>query len=159
MAMPEALVERPGTNRQMSNRVMKEVPAWFVPFVRTVLGPTNGKFWEECSKVGKVSPHAVWEFAADRAVNQRIVLLGDAAHMASPRTGAGAYTAMVDAVILGQAMIQKGDSITDALEMYNQSTVKRGKDLYRRSHAPFPDAQTPSPEMVLRELNGAAMEL
>jgi 2-polyprenyl-6-methoxyphenol hydroxylase-like FAD-dependent oxidoreductase len=160
MAMPEALVERPGTNRQVSERVMKEVPAWFVPFVRTVLGPTNAKFWEECSKVGKVTPHAVWEFAADRVVNRRIMLLGDAAHMASPRTGAGAYTAMVDAVILGQAF-QKSDSITDALERYNQNTVKRGKQLYRssrqsaRSFAPLPDARTPSPEMVLRKLNGA----
>jgi 2-polyprenyl-6-methoxyphenol hydroxylase-like FAD-dependent oxidoreductase len=163
MAMPEALVERPGTNRQVSERVMKEVPAWFVPFVRTVLGSKNAKFWEECSKVGKVTPHAVWEFAADRVVNKRILLLGDAAHMASPRTGAGAYTAMVDAVILGQS-IQKGDSITDALELYNQNTVQRGKQLYRssrqaaRSFAPLPDAQTPSPEMVLRKLNGAAME-
>jgi 2-polyprenyl-6-methoxyphenol hydroxylase-like FAD-dependent oxidoreductase len=164
MAMPQALVERPGTNRQVSERVMKEVPAWFVPFVRTVLGPSNAKFWEECSKVGKVSPHAVWEFAADRVVNQRIMLLGDAAHMSSPRTGAGAYTAMVDAVVLGQAM-QKGDSITDALELYNHDTVKRGKDLYRRSRqaarsfAPLPDAQTPSPEMVLRSLNGSTMDL
>jgi hypothetical protein len=71
---------------------------------------------------------------------------------------------MVDAVILGQAM-QKGDSITDALELYNHDTVKRGKDLYRRSRqaarsfAPLPDAQTPSPEMVLRSLNGSTMEL
>ena len=28
--------------------------------------------------------------------------------------------------------IQQGESISDALELYNQNTVKRRKDLYRR---------------------------
>jgi hypothetical protein len=71
---------------------------------------------------------------------------------------------MVDAVVLGQAM-QKGHSISDALDFYNHDTVKRGKDLYRRSRqaarsfAPLLDAQTPSPEMVLRSLNGSTMEV
>ena len=60
--------------------------------------------------------------------------------------------------------IQQGESISDALELYNQNTVKRRKDLYRRSRqaarslAPFPDAQTPSPEVVLQTLNDS-MEL
>ena len=74
----------------------------------------------------------MWEFAADTVVNQRIVLLGDAAHMASPRTGAGAYTAMVDAVTLGTAL-QQSNTIDEALQLYNDDTVERGRLLLQRS--------------------------
>ena len=49
-----------------------------------------------------MNPHPIWEFAADKVVNGRVVLIGDCAHMATPRTGAGAYTAMVDAVMLSK---------------------------------------------------------
>ena len=77
---------------------------WFVPLVDKLFGPTNSKFWSECAAKGKVSSHPVWELAADTVVSCRIVLLGDAAYMASPRTGAGAYTAMVDALVLGQVI-------------------------------------------------------
>ena len=58
---------------------------------------------------------SVWELACDPVVNRRVVLLGDAAHMSSPRTGAGAYTAMVDAVVLGQAF-EKGAAPPALLE-------------------------------------------
>ena len=76
------------------------MPEWFVPFVRTLFGEGNAAYWAACAAHGKVSAHPVWELAADRVVHGRLALLGDAAHMASPRTGAGAYTAMVDAVVL-----------------------------------------------------------
>jgi 2-polyprenyl-6-methoxyphenol hydroxylase-like FAD-dependent oxidoreductase len=111
---------------------MKSVPEWFVPFIRNFFGARNAKFWQQCSQRGKVSPHPVWEFAADRVVAGRIVLLGDAAHMASPRTGAGAYTAMCDAVVLGEAL-QHEETLAGALRKYNSNTVQRGKQLYQRS--------------------------
>ncbi len=38
-----------------------------------------------------------------KIINGRVCLLGDCAHMGSPRTGAGAYTAMLDAIGFGQA--------------------------------------------------------
>ena len=60
------------------------------------------------------------------------MLLGDAAHMASPRTGAGAYAAMVDAVVLETAFKQ-GQNIDESLKLYNQNTVDRGRELYNRS--------------------------
>lgn len=131
MAMPEEEVEAPTKNRQVKAG-MREVPDWFVPFVRKFFGKSNAKFWEQCAKVGKVSPHAVWELASDRVVNQRVLLLGDAAHMASPRTGAGAYTAMRDAVMLREVM-QRASTLEEALAMYNDDTVRRGHQLYRRS--------------------------
>eukprot|EP00978_Attheya_sp_CCMP212_P007819 scaffold18163_cov55-Attheya_sp.AAC.4 len=132
MAMPEEMVERPVKNRQVAASAMKTVPDWFVPFTRECFGESAGKFWDECVRKGKVSPHAVWEMSADRVVNGRVVLLGDAAHMASPRTGAGAYTAMVDAVVLGRAFAQAAD-VEAALRIYNDDTVMRGKKLIASS--------------------------
>jgi len=67
----------------------------FVPLVRELFAAKNEAFWAACVANGKVASHPVWELAADRVVKGRVLLLGDAAHMASPRTGAGAYTAMV----------------------------------------------------------------
>jgi 2-polyprenyl-6-methoxyphenol hydroxylase-like FAD-dependent oxidoreductase len=131
MAMPENEVETPTRNRQVKSG-MREMPDWFVPFVRKFFGNRNAKFWDECSKAGKVSPHAVWELACDKVVNSRIVLLGDAAHMASPRTGAGAYTAMTDAVILREAL-RRVPNLDQALQLYNENTVERGHKLYQRS--------------------------
>ena len=42
----------------------------------------------------------------DKVVNNRILLLSDAAYMARPRAGAGAYSAMVDAIVLETAFKQ-----------------------------------------------------
>jgi len=42
----------------------------------------------------------------DKVVNNRILLLSDAAYLARPRTGADAYSAMVDAVVLETAFKQ-----------------------------------------------------
>lgn len=52
--------------------------------------------------------------------------------MASPATAAAAYTAMLDAVGLGEAM-EKGTDFDDALEIYNEDGVIRAKDLYFKS--------------------------
>ena len=52
--------------------------------------------------------------------------------MASPRTGAGAYTAMVDAVVLGRA-VAGASSLDEALSAYNADTVRRGRELYQAS--------------------------
>ncbi len=45
---------------------------------------------------GKITPLPQHEFAAKRVVEGRLLLVGDAAHMASPRTGAGAHTAVLE---------------------------------------------------------------
>ena len=52
--------------------------------------------------------------------------------MASPRTGAGAFSAMVDAVVLENAFKQ-GKNIDESLNLYNQNTVYRGRELHNRS--------------------------
>ncbi|CAK0894053.1 unnamed protein product [Prorocentrum cordatum] len=161
MLMPVTEIEAPSRNRQVKSG-MKSVPDWFVPFIRRFFGDWNAKFWQQCSDQGKVSPHPVWEFAADRVVANRIVLLGDAAHMASPRTGAGAYTAMCDSVVLGEAL-QKEETLGGALRRYNSSTVKRGKQLYQRSRAAAmsfapPDCVPVSPLTLLEDALGHKLE-
>ena len=120
MMTPRSEVAAPTRNRQVTSSETDMVPDWFIPVVRALFGDRNA------------SAHPVWEFAADIVVDQRIMLLGDAAHMASPRTGAGAYTAMVDAVTLGAALQQHG-TIDEALQFYNDDTVERGGRLWKRS--------------------------
>ena len=132
MAMPASEVEKPTKNRQVSTENFKQIPEWFLPFIDQLFDKPTLYFWETATKYGKVSPHPVWEFAAEKVVKNRILLLGDAAHMASPRTGAGAFSAMVDAVVLENAFKQ-GKNIDNSLKLYNQNTVDRGKELYNRS--------------------------
>jgi 2-polyprenyl-6-methoxyphenol hydroxylase-like FAD-dependent oxidoreductase len=132
MAIPASEVEKPTRNRQVSTQNFKQLPEWFLPFIEHLFDKPTLKFWETAIQYGKVSPHPVWEFVADKVVNNQILLLGDAAHMASPRTGAGAYTAMVDAVVLETAFKQ-GKNIYESLKLYNKNTVDRGGELYNHS--------------------------
>lgn len=132
MAMPESEVEKPTKNRQVSTQNFKQIPDWFLPFIDHLFDKPTLKFWENAIRFGKVSPHPVWEFVTETVVKNRILLLGDAAHMASPRTGAGAYSAMVDAIVL-EAAFKQGKNIDEALNLYNQNTVERGQELYNRS--------------------------
>ena len=133
------------------------VPEWFLPVVSALFGARNAKFWEACATQGKVNSHPVWEFATDVVVNNRIALLGDTAHMASPRTGAGAYTAMVDALSFGTAL-QRTSTIDDALRLYNDDTVSRGRELFRKSQRAAtyfsPPAVTPLSPPGLLEIIG-----
>jgi 2-polyprenyl-6-methoxyphenol hydroxylase-like FAD-dependent oxidoreductase len=132
MAMSESEVEKPTKNRQVSTQNFKQLPDWFLPFIEHLFDKPTLKFWETAVQYGKVSPHPVWEFVTEKVVNNRVVLLGDAAHMASPRTGAGAYSAMVDAVVLETAFKQ-GKNIDESLKLYNRNTADRGRELYNRS--------------------------
>jgi 2-polyprenyl-6-methoxyphenol hydroxylase-like FAD-dependent oxidoreductase len=132
MAMPESEVEKPTRNRQVSTQNFKQLPEWFLPFIDHLFDKPTLKFWETANQYGKVSPHPVWEFVTEKVVQNRILLLGDSAHMASPRTGAGAFSAMVDAVVL-ETSFKQGENIVESLKLYNQNTVDRGRELYTRS--------------------------
>ena len=158
MAMPEAEVAPPTRNRQVGT-AMKQIPDWFVPLVQALFGDRNAQFWDACTKQGKVTPHPIWEFAADPAVAGRTALLGDAVPLSSPRTGAGEYTAMLDAAALGSAF-SYAKSVSEALEVYNQRAVQRARTLFDRSRsagrafAPDPH-HTISPPDVLVYLAGS----
>jgi 2-polyprenyl-6-methoxyphenol hydroxylase-like FAD-dependent oxidoreductase len=54
--------------------------------------------------------------------------------MASPNTGAGAYTAMLDAVALGETFAECKGDIDATLKAYNPKGVAQAQSLYNRSY-------------------------
>ena len=85
----------------------------------------------------------MYEYSAHTAVAGRVLLLGDAAHMASPNTGSGARAAFADALSLRSCLIESFTSagehdaaakIDAALQAYNIDTVDRGRQLLQLSH-------------------------
>ena len=55
-----------------------------------------------------VAIHPIYEYASPRLANGAACLVGDAAHLASPITGAGGRLAMIDAIVLADALEQVG---------------------------------------------------
>jgi 2-polyprenyl-6-methoxyphenol hydroxylase-like FAD-dependent oxidoreductase len=80
--------------------------AWFIPLVRQLFGPDWAGMWSAVASFGKFSPRPVYQYCAHTAVAGRVLLLGDAAHMASPNTGCGARAAFADALSLRSCLIE-----------------------------------------------------
>lgn len=115
---PNDIVEPETSEARHTEADTKEarVPDWFLPLFEKQFGDVNGgdlaRFMETAAVKGKISPSPQFEFAADRVVNGRVVIIGDAAHMASPRTASGAHTAILDAMgLLTSFSAIKPDSI------------------------------------------------
>jgi 2-polyprenyl-6-methoxyphenol hydroxylase-like FAD-dependent oxidoreductase len=139
---------RAGANRQTSGSDASTVPAWFLPFYRKHFGSLRGgelyRAMEAAATFGKIAPLPQYEFATSRVVNGHCVLVGDAAHMASPMTAAGAHTAVLDAVGLLNAFATTAaasphataSSLIDrALAAYQGPALERAAALYARSRA------------------------
>lgn len=142
VATPESEVAAPakGDNRQVeATRVWNHIPEWFLPFIRHMFGQyVNGeivRFTEAAASKGKIAPNPVYEFAASKTTAGRIVGIGDAVHLATPWTAAGAHTALLDAVSLGDALAQKSQDVDRALGAYDKVAVKRAKALLLQSRA------------------------
>jgi 2-polyprenyl-6-methoxyphenol hydroxylase-like FAD-dependent oxidoreductase len=69
---------------------------------------------------GSIAPHPVHEFAASTMTRERVVLVGDAAHLASPITGSGGRLAMEDALTLADALAGH-DDLDEALASFSRS--------------------------------------
>lgn len=93
---------------------------------------------------GDIKPHPQYEFGATKIRQDRILLVGDAAHMASPRTAVGAHTAILDALALKEVLqvVKKqnkgnGDDheevLETALQLYTPTGIERAQALYQRS--------------------------
>ncbi len=134
-----------GANRQTSSEA-SPVPAWFLPFYRKHFGALQGgelcRAMEAAAKHGKIAPLPQYEFAASRVVDGHRVLVGDAAHMASPMTASGAHTAVLDAVGLlnafANAAATNGEAgppglVKRALAAYEGPALRRAAELYHRS--------------------------
>ncbi len=150
IAQPESEAKLPdaGSNRQeISPDSM--CPDWFLPYYKEKFGNIhNGEIYrvmEVAAQKGKIAPHWQYEFKATQIVQGRLVLVGDAAHMASPRTGAGAHTAVLDAMGLYDAFgsvltaapesATKDELIQMALRSYEPEALQRASALYARSRA------------------------
>ena len=62
-----------------------------------------------------------------KARTQSIVLLGDAAHPMSPLRGEGANTAMLDALVLADALVKSGANLEAALSCYEREMLQRSR--------------------------------
>ena len=148
---------RHGTTTTHSNN-KKKMPEWLLKHFRQYFAHVPGlvELMEAMKEYGEVTPHPQYEFGyIERVHHGRIVLLGDAAHMASPRTAVGAHTAILDALGLmeafsdvtthqappkddshdsGDILSLNMDMIDVALQRYSQyGGISRAHELYARS--------------------------
>lgn len=139
---PESEVTRPNDGASRHTEVVEEVkalPEWFMPFLRRTFSSCAGgevlRWLETCAVKGRITPLPLYEFKADNVVAGRIILMGDAAHMASPRTAAGAHTGILDAAGLLEAFTAHPgiECIDEAIAAYEPGGKLRALQLYRRS--------------------------
>lgn len=137
VGLPESEVKRPeaGVNRQ--DNFVTPFPDWFLPFVRKTFKRQGGgqilKWFELAATKGKISSQPLFEFKADKVTSGRIILIGDAAHMASPGTAAGAHTGILDALGIFEAFSENPNDIDIAIQKYDVDGRQRAKSLYLRS--------------------------
>jgi 2-polyprenyl-6-methoxyphenol hydroxylase-like FAD-dependent oxidoreductase len=136
VGMPEHEVVRPadGANRQ-DMTASQPLPDWFMPYARRVFH-RHAKIvqWLELANTkGRITPQPLYEFKADRVNNGRLIMIGDAAHMASPRTAAGAHTGILDAAGVLLAFSENASHIDRAIASYEPGGLQRASDLYARS--------------------------
>lgn len=143
VACPEGTLPPPsaGANRQAGD-VDGSPGAWFLPFVAEHFPHAGGELHRAmvaAAAHGKISGMPLYEFAAHSVVSGARVLIGDAAHMASPRTAVGAHTAVLDAAALQEAFahaLRQGDRatlVTRALAAYERPALRRAAELFHRS--------------------------
>jgi hypothetical protein len=136
VGVPEHEVVRPldGANRQ-DLAASRGLPDWFMPFVRREFRrqPNVVRWLDLANAHGKITPQPLFEFKAERVSNERLILVGDAAHMANPRTAAGAHTGILDAVGLMAAFSVHPSDIDRAIAAYAPGGAQRASDLYARS--------------------------
>jgi salicylate hydroxylase len=145
IAAPEATVVKPwqGMNRHAEGLELKTDDPGFLDFFRSRFGHHAGgelcRAMEAAATHGKITPNPQYEYCAERLVNGSIVLVGDAAHTAVPRTAAGAHTAVQDGMGLYTAFQSTGpsagwvDVVSRGLQAYEPGALQRARGLYRRS--------------------------
>ncbi|CAB9529878.1 hydroxynicotinate 3-monooxygenase [Seminavis robusta] len=120
-----------------NNNKPSVVPDWFLEHM-TQQFPHLVPLMEQMMQQGEIQPHPQYEFGnIDKVHKGRVLLLGDAAHMASPRTAVGAHTAILDALALRDAMehLQENDDLTidNALDLYSREGLAHARQLYART--------------------------
>ncbi len=119
------------------------VPSWFLPFFRHHFSSQASgelvRLFDAVVRSGKLSAHPQYDYAANSVQAGRLLVVGDAAHMASPRTAVGAHTAILDALALQEAFRHAADTptgsldIDEALKSYAPNGAERAARLLQRS--------------------------
>jgi 2-polyprenyl-6-methoxyphenol hydroxylase-like FAD-dependent oxidoreductase len=127
------------SNNDKSEKKEARAPSWFLIHMTRQFGhvPHLASLVQQIVQQGELQAHPQYEFGNTNKVHKgRVLLLGDAAHMASPRTAVGAHTAILDALALRDAMeLAKDDDemIDEALKQYSYAGVAHARQLYARS--------------------------
>lgn len=123
-----------GSDEQATNA--PPVPDWFLPLYRQQFGAhADGalvRLFEAFARHGELKAHPQYDYAADKISAGRVILVGDAAHMASPRTAAGAHSAVLDAAALREAF-GATNNIDEAVKRYSRGALERARALHMRS--------------------------
>jgi 2-polyprenyl-6-methoxyphenol hydroxylase-like FAD-dependent oxidoreductase len=115
-------------------------PDWFQNYFAQHFGHVPGlsELLEHMIHSGEIQPHPQFEFGAPHVSRGRVVLLGDAAHLANPRTAVGAHTVILDALSLRESFQSiltnaTDDAIDHAIALYSEAGVERAHALHNRS--------------------------
>jgi 2-polyprenyl-6-methoxyphenol hydroxylase-like FAD-dependent oxidoreductase len=125
---------RHGTTASASK--VRKMPDWLLKHFQMHFADAPGlvELMECMKEYGEVTPHPQYEFGAVERVHRgRVVIIGDTAHMASPRTAVGAHTAILDALGLMEAFSVEPSDIDLALKRYSRSGLRRAHELYART--------------------------
>ena len=135
-----------GANRQAGDAATP-LPDWFLPLYKEKFGKQAGgqllRVMEAAAAHGRITMLPQYEYRASEVTRGRLVLIGDAAHTASPRTAAGAHTAVLDALGIHDAFQPVlaagpgaggwGAAVDRALAAYAPGGIERAAALYARS--------------------------
>ncbi|MEM7158790.1 MAG: FAD-dependent monooxygenase [Myxococcota bacterium] len=117
---PHVLTRHEPSVRALSKRWTPEGwPGWVDAIVRATV------------EHGQIRPHPVYQYVPASLGRRRIALLGDAGHLASPITGAGAGLAMEDALELAAAL-GRGTTVEAAVADYSSARLERTQQMVRR---------------------------
>ena len=76
----------------------------------------------------------IQHYLADRVVEGRVLLAGDAAHVMSPIGGQGMNIGWMDAWDLADMLARVGSNETSGFREYNQTVLRRARTAIRRAH-------------------------
>ena len=109
--MPHAL--ETGAPEHWAEALARDAPGW--PGWRQGLV-------EATARHGMIAPHPVFELEPRRLRGERVALVGDCAHLASPITGSGARMAFGDALALADSLTH-ADTLGGALANYEATRL------------------------------------
>ncbi|MGV9314660.1 FAD binding domain-containing protein [Streptomyces sp. NPDC003691] len=101
----------------LRERLAALTAAHFPPFWRRVI---------DLTEPGELFVQPVYDAVASPGATARIALIGDAATVARPHTGAGAVKALQDATLL-EAALRDGAPLPDALRSYDRAREQLGR--------------------------------